>query len=158
MTNVYVSPLIRTWETAYLMYPKATNIKVAPYLREFSDKIPGKKPQKSHFLDGASDTPFLFDKNKKRFEEFKNYVTHLKDNKYYEKLNNIEFKNIIIEPYEPYDENNPRYFAQGSIENFIKWYLKNIQDKNSNDEEKILVFCHKNLLKNLLRIIMELLI
>ena len=121
--DIYVSPLIRTWQTASLMFPNAKKAKIGPYLRESSNKF------------NPSDLAFSYKKNTKRFKLF---------NKFTQKKYNFIPRLEIVK------NNTDSVYGPGNLQKFIKWHSKNKKSKNK-FSKKVLVVCHGNLIKNLLK-------
>lgn len=122
----YVSPLIRTWQTASLMFPNVKKMKIGPYLRERTFK-------KLDILNPSSDIAYPYKKNVYRFKIFNKYVK--------QKYNINSTLNIV--------ENDKKLknqvYGPGDLKKFIKWH----SEKNNNSK-KVLIVCHGNLIKSLL--------
>jgi broad specificity phosphatase PhoE len=165
----FVSPLIRTWETAACMFPKLRKFMVGPYLRETGV--------------GASDHPESYSKNVERLEKFKEYV--IKDKgPIQEIVKEIKPKDNALPPLPPVarqmqnfeinrpcsnmaltcDSNKkrmwyirkPEYIGPGDLRKFVKFVLKEYfvlvseRTKRLRDNQvvDIVVVCHGGVIKN----------
>ena len=167
--NYYVSPLIRTWETAACMFAGTYNeFEVGPYLREGRSSTglyplrEGRegKPKAQTIPTGSSNMPYPFDDNINRFNnEFKKFIND--DNKFgyitdaiknNNKINgngiikkqiiNINNGFKITEP-DNYINTDNKYKLKGSLDKFMLWYANKYPDK---DNVNVLVICHGSII------------
>ena len=143
--KIYVSPLIRTWETAFLMFNGLEEkCKVAPYLKETNFGAP--------IIETRDNKPLSYEENKKRFNEFKK---HLDKNTFKFKppntltnyLNEIKQKKTFpsFDEKKNYDD---KYLGKGDINKFIRWVI-NEDDKKP--KEKYIVVAHGNIIREFLK-------
>jgi hypothetical protein len=148
----FVSPLIRTWETAACMFTENEYI-IGSYLREGR---PSNKSQKYSITTGASDIPYSYNDNLKRFDEFKNFLfeeSKQKSFKYilnelnknsndkyiFDQIDKINKINIIFPNNNKY---NNKHLLKGNLEMFMLWVINNYPNLNGN----VLVICHGTLI------------
>ena len=130
--NLFISPLIRTWETAYLLFG-ASNINhftIAPHIKE--DNPLKYLPMENYTVQ------------KERFKEFIEYVN------YCDKLIDLNYNFKYNYPkYTIQEENYPMEYLNNSIDKFMKYYMKKY-DKNTDfiKEKNVVVVCHSQLLEN----------
>lgn len=132
----FVSPLIRTYETALLMFNQREYI-IGPYLKE------------TPYLDLPlfnDDKATNYDILITRINRFKKYVSKfIKYKKIYDNIINTRLIRL-----ENYDNTINKYTDNGDLEKFIEWFI-NQYNKVSNAESNILVVCHNNLIKTLIK-------
>lgn len=139
ISDIFVSPLLRTWETALCMFGNFTkNIKVAPYLRE-----------ESHFgIYSYASSPRDFAENQLLFSNFK---LHLVENdttftdiisnnaKIKNKIKQIINSRIVLSK----NLNLNNYESPGDLTKFVKWCVA-----NNKKSRNILAVAHGKLLGN----------
>ena len=159
--HVYVSPLLRTWETLTCMFPDIKKFEVAPYLREGISK---KKIISSTFFSNIYDTPYSLSTNIIRYNNFVHYLQNntlmkilQKKNIYiensiqkhsykkYKKTNvqntKIHYSPSFIKKNKKDNYNNDMFDNKGDIYKFITWCKEHVKDK-----ENILTICHGTIL------------
>ena len=130
----YVSPLLRTWETAACMFPDIKIFKIGKYLRE-GNKWTG--PQEKDLLLGYSDTPGTKKVQLDRFNDFKKHVSTLTDFLSKKEIKKIQNTRIIRRKYTKKDT------LKGDIELFIQ--------KTKFKKKKILVVCHGVIMQHFMK-------
>lgn len=130
INKVYVSPLIRTWETLSCMFPNIKSAEIGSYLREGNFT-----PQKKEIIKNLSDKPYPYNKNIERFETFKNHV-----------YNNTNHEKITTKIKYKSDKYDNSHTLQGNLDTFILWCAKRCKNKDN-----VLVVCHGQLIKNFIK-------
>jgi len=131
----FVSPLIRTYETALLMFDYNSYI-IGPYLRE--------NPPFDILL-ANDDIAKTYNEYILRTNNFKKYMKKfIKDNK----INQIE--KTKVNRLENYDNTINMYTDNGNLENFIIWFI-NKYNTIIQKETDILTICHSNLIRTLVK-------
>ena len=126
----YVSRLLRTWETAACIFPDVKTFKIGEYLREGHPKM---LPQKKYILQPFSDKPGDKKEQLKRFKDFKEYVSSLKDFIPKKDVKRIQNTRIIRRNYTKKDT------LKGDIKLFIQ--------KTKFKRKKIVVICHGTIMR-----------
>ena len=126
----YVSPLLRTWETAACMFPDVKIFKIGKYLREGKSK---RKPQVKYKLKSYSDTSGKRKEQLKRFNYFKKHTYTLSDYLSEKDIKNIQNTRII----------RRRYTTKDTLKGDINLFIKKTKFK----KKKILVVCHGTIMR-----------
>jgi len=154
----FVSPLIRTWETAACMFSgNYDKFVIGSFLREGR---PDSKAQKSSMTNGSSDIPYQYEENIKRFETFKKFLVSDNNNKTFKYISNslkktyinkklLTIKNVKISKVEEYKN---QHLLKGNLDMFMLWFANKYPDIKGD----VLVVCHGSLiLKNFVRTYMN---
>lgn len=129
--NLFVSPLIRTWETAYLLFGSnnINRFNIAKNIKE-------ENPLKYLPLDP-------FDKQIDKFRDFIEYVNYLK------KILNLKYNYNENYPIKPSKNIYNKVFLNNSLDKFIKEYIKENDKKNNfSSENNAIVVCHSQLIED----------
>lgn len=132
--HIFVSPLIRTWETLLCMYSSfPNNIYVAPYISE-SNKL-------SVPIITLDNSPYKYSTQLNRLKLFKHYMSL----KY-----KIKFSNKIKPKYNGLYSS--KYTSGGNIIKFIQWYINTfkintLKIKNNN----VLIMSHGDVLRQFIK-------
>jgi hypothetical protein len=160
--KVFVSPLLRTWETLTCMFPDITEFEVGPYLRE---GIPRSKKIVSRIVTNLTDVPYSLQTNIQRYN---NFVTYVQNNalfttiqKQYPRVENSiqkqsykkytgftisntstkEKQHTMIQKNSNDTYQNDKFDKKGDIMKFIQ----DCKNKVSHDDN-VLVICHGTLI------------
>ena len=138
INKFYVSPLIRTWETAYsflkkdIGFPTDLKLTIAPYTKE-----------KGSTYDNQY---YNFEENIERFKQYK--LAYNKLNNEYNSNEEIKYETINLFN-TPFKSNLyiSEHKKEGNIKDFIE-FLK--YEKDVKDDSNIMLFGHSNVLQKLL--------
>jgi broad specificity phosphatase PhoE len=130
--DIFVSPLLRTWETLKAMFPDCKKATIAPYTKE-DINVPNILKS---FLIGKDDTAKPFQENYQKF--IKVFMPRYNEIK---KSLAINDDNLVID-HTNYN-NSPAYTDGGDLLKFIENY--------KGDKNTVVVICHKYIMMQLLK-------
>ena len=141
----FVSPLIRTWETALGFLHNAQQpitLQVAPFTKEQSEDF---KNFKKIIGRNRDNYPYDFAINVDRFTRIKALMN--KHNEMYQ-LNNLN--NVSVKIVDGTNDYNDDYYKEGNLLEFISYINKYV-----NDNENIMLFGHSHVLQHILKQVKE---
>lgn len=132
--NYFCSSLLRTWETALLMFPNAHGIYIAPHLRERNRNY-------------DPDYGNSYEKNKERLNNFFELLNKTEIINFPE-IKNIENKIIHFNDFEKKinNENSDGYKKVGSVVDFMQWYYDKIAPNEIKNHLNVIVISHTNII------------
>lgn len=129
--NLFCTTLLRTWETAYLLFGSQNmkNFSIAPFIKENAI--------------GQSNNPLIYANQKQRMDEFVNYISNISqlNQQFNYSLPRYGLKKTV---------QYPSIYNESSLEDFFNWYITNSSSLErscvQDNEKNIIVVTHSHLI------------